>query len=486
MGGGMCGGMGVGMGGCMGGGMGCGMGGGMCGGMGGGMGSGMGGMGGGMGSAMGGGMGGAMGGGISGSMSSALSRDGGGLDGGRSKGGEGRGGGSGGGSRSNPAVEGARLQGILKSLTTESGFISCPQVPGDVQFQVRDLPLVLRARAQDDPDMALVRNATMLFTLSLGVDGKPRGREVMPVPAPEDVIYGTVKTYSTSSGYGFINPLEDSTFTHDVYFNHKDLPTTGEDMTRMQLSGVCVGFRVRLTFDGRPQAKQIELKSRPDGVGSGPGSETAESTGETLPGIIKTFKQSAGYGFISCAVLGRDVWFARRELPSSLVREDLPGQEVLFELWVTSDEKPQARRIQVPGAVGAAASDQGRATSTASSSAQESPACGGHLHPAGAGGAAGFPWNADDSPAGNQSQGSAAIPPPPPPPPPPLQEIVSAKPVREELAPEQPVMKQLGPPYDDAFAALGVNPSAKRPAEHDSDELVDAAERRAAKRQAME
>jgi len=260
----------------------------------------------------------------------------------------------------NEPVEGARMQGILKTLSTESGTMVCPQMATEVWFSVEDLPVALQARvlAAATPAEALPEGQAMLFTLTFQADGACLGKEVMPIPGHEDVLTGIVKTYSTSSGYGFIGPTEDMTFTHDVYFNHKDLDNMqmGADLLKMQLRGVVLSFKMRLTADGRPQARGVELQSLPDNVeGEGPGSEAAEATGRTLRGQITTFKQSAGYGFLTVPALGRDVWFPRLELPAQLVRDDLPGTNVEFDLFMTLDQKPQARNLRLPGAAARAA-----------------------------------------------------------------------------------------------------------------------------------
>lgn len=206
---------------------------------------------------------------------------------------------------------------------------------------VADLPPVLRRKAAEGVP-ALPTNCSVLFTLHL--DG-PRATEVMPIPGPEDLIFGTVKTYSFNSGYGFIEPVEDSFFTHDVYFHHRDLPPASGDSMRMRLQGATCGFHIRLTPDGKAQAKNIDLISR---LEEDPEVPAASCTGQNLHGVIRTFRQSSGYGFLSCPDLGRDVWFARRELAGELLKAPLPGVPVVFELWVTHDEKPQARALR-PG-----------------------------------------------------------------------------------------------------------------------------------------
>lgn len=254
-------------------------------------------------------------------------------------------------------MDGTRLQGVLKSLDMQrGGLLRCLHFPEDLPFTLADLPPELRRRADEGgPAAALAPDAELLFTLSLGADGArpPRAREVMPMPGADDLIFGDVFSYNVNSGYGFIKPAEDSVFVHDVYFNTKDILDVPEEELRKNLIGVACGFNVRVTHDGRPQAKRIELITKPEGPA--PGDEAAEPTGQVLQGIVKTFKPSSGYGFINCGALGRDVWFPRREVPTDWLRKDLRGTEVSFELWVTEDEKPQARSLkELPNSAGRA------------------------------------------------------------------------------------------------------------------------------------
>jgi len=239
--------------------------------------------------------------------------------------------------------EGTRFQGDVKFWADDSrGYIECPLVQSDLVFLLEDIPPILQKH--DEARCFLLSVGTkVLFTLYGLDEGPPRAREVMPVPAIGDFIIGRVKNYGANSGYGFIKPVEDSPFTHDLYFNHKDFTTRCGDGMRTKLEGIVCKFNVRLTPDGKGQAKNIEVISWPDSQAE---EDSARSAGLTLHGIIQTYKINSGYGFINCPKLGRDVWFPRRELPSELMGKDLLGTHVEFDLWVQGDEKPQARSVR--------------------------------------------------------------------------------------------------------------------------------------------
>lgn len=242
------------------------------------------------------------------------------------------------------ASAGARLQGHVKSWAGSSGgLLQCSSLASDAVFGFEDIPSILQ-RDEEARYFLLGTGTKVLFTLAYALDGSAEAKEVMPVPGAADYIIGKVKNYGANSGYGFIKPVEDSPFTHDLYFNHKDFDSKSGDCMRIKLEGALCKFNVRLTPDGKGQAKNIELVSWLD---SPVEEDSAKPAGVMLHGIIQTYKTSSGYGFINCPKLGRDVWFPRRELPNELVGKDLLGTHVEFDLWVQGDEKPQARNVRM-------------------------------------------------------------------------------------------------------------------------------------------
>lgn len=190
----------------------------------------------------------------------------------------------------------------------------------------------------------------VLFTLTFTrQQWAPTATEVMPVPNPGATLHGTVKNYGANSGYGFIKPMDDSPFTHDLYFNHKDFVPACKDNLRNKLQGDVVKFNVRLTVDGMAQAKNIELVSQSEDAHD---EDQAVPTNKSCWGYVKSYRTQGGYGFIDCPELGRDVWFPRRELQGDALTDDMRGMEVVFELWVQGDDRYQARAVTtvLPGA----------------------------------------------------------------------------------------------------------------------------------------
>lgn len=257
-----------------------------------------------------------------------------------------------------------RLQGSVRAWACDwvDGTIQSNNLSGgEALFNFEDIPPILQ-RDEEARTWLLGAGTKVLFTIG---ENENRAIEVMPIPGPGDIIVGRVKNYGANSGYGFMRPVSDAPFTHDIFFNHRDF-TTGSLDQRMKLEGALCKFNVRLTPDGKGQAKAIELLAWPPGADPGPGAFAekslgataaagiggygdpgAKSTGMKLQGVIQVYKSANGYGFIRSPKLGRDVWFPRRELPMDLVGKELPGTHVEFELWLHGDEKPHARSIHV-------------------------------------------------------------------------------------------------------------------------------------------
>jgi len=227
-----------------------------------------------------------------------------------------------------------RLLGNIKSFGNDYGYIASGQVNGDVSFHRSDLPSSLV-----DGVATLENGQQVLFRLEYAFDGSPQAKDLVLVPMAEERLFGTVKTYSVNSGYGFIEPMQGSPFVLDLYFHRNDVP---EALQVYKLAGCQVSFLLKLTSDCKPQAKDILFLSSPSEVGE----QDGEPTGQVLQGTIKTLKPSSGFGFLMCSELGADIWFARRELPSHFGTRGCEGTTVQFELWKVGDGKYQARNLQ--------------------------------------------------------------------------------------------------------------------------------------------
>jgi len=257
-----------------------------------------------------------------------------------------------------PREEGRLLQGSVKSADyagTRTGTITCDEVPDGATFPLTELPSCLRSRTAESLESTIPIGTQLCFTLVQGPNGQ-EAREVMLCPRPEDIFFGSVKSFSSGQGYGFITPAEDSTFTRDLYFGSTDLPkSVGEDLARVCLDGCQVAFGIEFRKDGKAKARGLEMLSPPPqkspeassaGVGASGAVSNATAAGKVLTGTVKSFKPTTGYGFIECEALGRDVWFSRRDMPPAAAGlPNLIDTEVLFELFTAEDGTPEARAI---------------------------------------------------------------------------------------------------------------------------------------------
>lgn len=145
--------------------------------------------------------------------------------------------------------------GTLKSFNkgTSYGFISSPQVPGDIFLQGSQLP----------DDTPLEPGRPLRFTLSRDAKGRPQARAVtwlapppgpLPMPATEKVVHVRYTGHLKSMGdnYGFIECAETfRAYGVDVYLKRCQLK---HDWQTQQV----ISFEVAMDGQGRPQAKNVQ------------------------------------------------------------------------------------------------------------------------------------------------------------------------------------------------------------------------------------
>lgn len=241
----------------------------------------------------------------------------------------------------------SRLHGRVLSWddTTDTGVITSTGLTGDCRFSLQDVPPCCQ-RSSETLQKYIMADAKVLFTLNLDRDGNQQALEVAPLPGVDEYVFGRVKNYGANSGYGFLRPVEDAIFMHDVYFSFKDFVDGSGELMRLKLDNAFCKFNIRFTPDGKGQAKNIEVLELPEGAqNTYEGGST--SALRRCMGTISTYKADSGFGFIKCAELNKDVWFPRRELPRDYITMDLRGAAVEFDLWAQGDEKAQARNLNV-------------------------------------------------------------------------------------------------------------------------------------------
>eukprot|EP00927_Polykrikos_kofoidii_P078730 TRINITY_DN75545_c0_g1_i1.p1 TRINITY_DN75545_c0_g1~~TRINITY_DN75545_c0_g1_i1.p1 ORF type:complete len:358 (+),score=58.87 TRINITY_DN75545_c0_g1_i1:66-1139(+) len=172
---------------------------------------------------------------------------------------------------------------------------------------------------------------------------------------------GTVKSYCSSRGFGFITcPQAAERYGRDVYLHQREVG----DM--VMLSGAPVLFDVFSTKDGQPQARNIEHDEDAANIASVSAADAAaggkepncdvddsccasrvsvtdaeNASKKTFTGIVKSFVEEKGFGFIECEethqIFNRDVFLHHSQLSGFAV-----GDKVQFRVSVDTKGLPKS------------------------------------------------------------------------------------------------------------------------------------------------
>jgi len=188
--------------------------------------------------------------------------------------------------------------GTVKGFGAQKGFgfITCPEVEGDIFFGHRDLPAELQG--QDIP----LKDCTVHFELQHGPDGRPQAKQVQVegtfagaggTPG-EDTYSGEIKSFNAAKGFGF---LACQTLEGDVYFQARDIPA---HLQIAPLVGMRGTFNVHVTQDGKNQARNMKLAQGGMGGmkgGKGGGKAPTGYGGPPAPqGAYMAMSKGAAYG----------------------------------------------------------------------------------------------------------------------------------------------------------------------------------------------
>eukprot|EP00434_Breviolum_minutum_P005141 symbB.v1.2.004533.t1/scaffold256.1/size249868/4 len=151
-----------------------------------------------------------------------------------------------------------RFKGVLKSVGSDYGFISCAETAQAYGRDVYVNKAILEAAFRRGGGAS--SGVSVSFLVSLNDTGQPNARQLIVLETPEDEerdLQGTVKYLSLEKGYGFIECQEiwDS-YGADVHADYEYL--------RSCSLGQPVKFRIRLgQIGGRPQVKQLSIAGPP-------------------------------------------------------------------------------------------------------------------------------------------------------------------------------------------------------------------------------
>lgn len=162
---------------------------------------------------------------------------------------------------------------------------------------------------------------------------------------------GTIKAFSHSEGFGFIQSPEIlKKYGCDAFLN--------QSVEGGIVIGAKVSFIVEINKNGKPQARDVVLEDLSHQLEQAGHGTLSELTSQVYKGRVKSFHAGRGFGFLSCVQLqplfsGRDIYIARSEAP---VGRLAIGQEFYFRLFVDRSGQPKAtdlKPVPPPGAVDA-------------------------------------------------------------------------------------------------------------------------------------
>jgi len=158
---------------------------------------------------------------------------------------------------------------------------------------------------------------------------------------------GTIKSFNEATGYGFIysQQVKEAGFANDTFLHqHNALGfTVGEEVI----------FSVFMNAKGMPNARNLESTGQkqpaPQASGKAMGKSKSQDDGPELgqyQGIIKSFNEKTGYGFIDCPYLkengypGSDVFLHVHQAYGFNI-----GDEVMFTAYLSRNGKPNAKDL---------------------------------------------------------------------------------------------------------------------------------------------
>jgi len=143
---------------------------------------------------------------------------------------------------------------------------------------------------------------------------------------------GTVKSFSSRHGYGFI---ENDAGGADLHFTSDHIPVAWQNIG-LKLVNQEVQFFASTSPDGKPRAHGL-LPSKVPGIT------------DQVAGVVKMWNPAKGYGFLNVPGLDSDVLFARNRLPENCKGLDrMDGMVYLFTLAEGEAGKLQAIELSLP------------------------------------------------------------------------------------------------------------------------------------------
>jgi len=236
-----------------------------------------------------------------------------------------------------------QFSGEVKSYNSEKGFgfITCKAMEEDVFFLKGELPEDVREQHGKG-----LKGRLVAFESQSSKSGRTKAVHINFLPQGEGQrLVGEVKSFSEKHGYGFI---KSASLVDDVRFEGIDLPA---HVPKDDLKGKYVSFYAQRVEGGGMRARELQL---------GGGASSYVPTSTPMPmleghmpsgdqqGVIKSWSDKNGYGFINIPGRSEDIKFGRSDMAPDVAA--LPGEvlrflAVSFTAQVDGVGRVQARNV---------------------------------------------------------------------------------------------------------------------------------------------
>mmetsp|Transcript_93560 Transcript_93560/g.180383 ORF Transcript_93560/g.180383 Transcript_93560/m.180383 type:complete len:382 (-) Transcript_93560:120-1265(-) len=239
------------------------------------------------------------------------------------------------------------LYGVVKSWNGSKGFgfIISDAIHGDIFFSRNELPEEAR-----EVRGTFLEGRRVSFVAQQGNDGRVKASSVAITAAAGQPVAGIIKSYSEQNRYGFVTS---SSLSEDARFQSSDLPQV---LPGINLKGKLVIFETQQLQDGKLrvtkmqfQTSKIAAEVAPNVGGFTPfGAPAANVINPAMTGfisgIVKSFSEKHGYGFVNIPGQPIDIKFGRVDVMGSNNVD--AGEAVKFVPTVGPDGRLQAKNVQ--------------------------------------------------------------------------------------------------------------------------------------------
>jgi len=243
-----------------------------------------------------------------------------------------------------PTVGQELLTGVVKSWNGSKGFgfITCEQVAGDVFFSRNELPAEAR-----EVRGTFLEGRNVAFEAIEDPEGRVKATTVQILASDGEPLAGIIKSYSEQNRYGFVTS---SSLGDDARFQSTDLPPMTQGAN---LKGKLVTFDVQQLPDGKLRVKKMKFQTSKIaatvaafsvGYGGLAALPAAPLGSGLMTGVVKSFSDRHGYGFINTPGHPVDIKFGKADLICETVTA---GTWVSFLPALVPDGRVQAKQVQV-------------------------------------------------------------------------------------------------------------------------------------------